>query len=336
MKIIWVLILLLFLFFGCGIQDEKEYIDNDEKKIVIDPTEYNGDNESEDLAEEGSREENADYSEQNIKNKENETAVEETEKSEPEELEILNFVDVFGEEYQVPVDPGVLKHEYSDQCFIHDGYKLSYSDDAFSSRLGVDVSHHQGYIDWEKVKNDGYDFCFLRIGFRGYGKEGAVKADREFERNAANARKAGLDVGVYFFSQAVNEEEAEEEADFVIGLLNDRELQLPVVYDPESILDDEARTDDVTEEQFTENAVVFCSRIKEAGYDPAIYSNMLWEAYELDLKKLEGIPIWYADYEKYPQTPYNFRYWQYYNEAKVDGINGVCDTDIELIPWATE
>lgn len=139
-------------------------------------------------------------------------------------------------------------------------------------------------------------------------------------------------MGVYFFAQAINEEEAKEEAEFVLEHIAGYELQLPVVYDPESILDDEARTDDVSGEQFTKNTEVFCSMIEEAGYQPMIYSNMLWEAYELNLEYLEGYPIWYADYEPLPQTPYHFDFWQYTNEGSVDGIEGRTDLNIQLIP----
>lgn len=139
-----------------------------------------------------------------------------------------------------------------------------------------------------------------------------------------------MDVGVYFFSQAVNEKEASQEAEFVLENLQGYELQLPVVYDPESILDDEARTDDVTGAQFTKNTIVFCEKIKEAGYQPMIYSNMLWEAFQFDLEQLAAYPIWYADYEPLPQTPYAFDIWQYSNEGIVDGIDSAVDLDIQL------
>ena len=108
-------------------------------------------------------------------------------------------------------------------------------------------------------------------------------------------------------------------------------LQLPVVFDPESILDDDARTDHVSGEQFTKNTEAFCSAIEAAGYDAMIYSNMLWEAYELDLEKLSAYPVWYADYELKPQTPYHFEVWQYTNQGSVDGINGRTDINIQLI-----
>lgn len=268
-----------------------------------------------------------------------ETEVEEAE-AEPVETEVreaetepqmIHFVDVYGEEYEVEQNPLVAEHEYDLTAFVHDGDKLTYESELFDSRLGVDVSHHNGVIDWERVKEQGIEFAIIRLGYRGYGAEGRIRLDRQFENNIVNAQKAGLEVGVYFFAQAVSEEEAEEEADFVLEHLSDYEIQLPIVYDPESILDAQARTDDVTGEQFTLNAEIFCKRMKEAGYQPMIYCNMLWEAYELDLAQLSEYPIWYADYELLPQTPYYFEYWQYTNQGNVDGIQGNVDLDIQFI-----
>lgn len=245
--------------------------------------------------------------------------------------EILHFVDVFGEEYEVEIDPDVPKHPYDLSSFSHEGQKLTYEDDKWTSRMGIDVSHHQGDIDWKAVADQGFDFAILRIGYRGYGKEGKVCPDTRYQEYIKGAKEAGLDVGVYFFAQAVNEDEAIEEAEFVLKILDGTKLDLPVVYDPESILDDEARTDDVSGEQFTRNTVAFLKTISDAGYEPMVYSNMLWEAYELDLKELPDIPVWYADYEPLPQTPYDFIMWQYSNEGDVKGILGVCDLDIQLI-----
>ena len=244
---------------------------------------------------------------------------------------MLKFVDVFGQEYEVEINPNVEKHPYELNQFVREGEKLSYQDGRFTSRLGVDVSHHQGKVDWQKVKAAGYDFVILRLGYRGYGASGTIALDREFEKNVESAKNAGLEVGVYFFAQAINETEAIEEADFVLDHLSGHAITLPVVYDPESILDDEARTDHVTGEQFTKNTAAFCKRIEEAGYQPMIYSNMLWEAYHLNLEELADYPIWYADYEALPQTPYQFDYWQYTNEGRVDGISGNVDLNIQLI-----
>ena len=211
--------------------------------------------------------------------------------------QLLSFVDIHKKEYQAEMNVNVEKHPYIIEGFQLNGEKMTYVGDAnYSYRLGVDVSHYQGSIDWNKVK------------------------------------AAGLDVGVYFFAQAINEEEALEEAQFVIANLAGETLQLPIVYDPETIEDAQARTDNVSGEQFTKNTITFCNAVKAAGYEPMVYSNMLWEAFVLDLEQLAEYPIWYADYEPLPQTPYRFTFWQYTNKGRVDGIPGNVDLNIQLIP----
>lgn len=250
----------------------------------------------------------------------------------------ITFVDAFGEAYEAPYHPNWPRQDYDKNAFAHDGEQLFYQgDDAYTSRLGIDVSYHQRAIDFQQVKEAGYEFVILRLGYRGYGSAGNICEDERFAEYVRGAQAAGLDIGVYFFSQAINEAEAVEEAEFCLQQLNrvgltPDALTMPVVYDPESILDDEARTDHVTGEQFTANSVAFCERIQEAGYEPMIYANMKWEAFLLDLSELEAYPFWYADYEPIPQTPYAFTMWQYSNTASVPGVNGACDVDIQLIP----
>ncbi len=245
--------------------------------------------------------------------------------------EILQFVDAYGESYETEILSDIEKHTYDWEFLQGEGVFLSYEDDQYESRLGIDVSYHQGDINWERVKAAGAEFVFIRIGYRGYGSAGNVCQDAKFYEYLKGAQDAGLDVGVYFFSQAINEEEAREEADFVIDGLSGITLQLPVVYDPERIRDDIARTDDVSGEQFTKNTIVFCDALREAGYEPMIYSNMLWEAFEYDLEQLSDLPIWYADYEQHPQTPYYFSFWQYAEDGSIDGVNGKVDLNIQFI-----
>ncbi len=249
-----------------------------------------------------------------------------------EDKRMLVFLDAYKETYQAEIDPLVREHDYDLSCFVNDGCFTRYvGDDRYSYRLGVDVSHHDGEIDWKAVKDAGIEFAILRIGYRGYGSEGTLNEDKMFRTYIEGAHEAGLDVGCYIFSQAINTDEAREEAQLCLDILKDYELELPVVYDPESILNANARTDYVSGEQFTENTIVFCEMIKDAGYQPMIYSNMLWEAFQFDLKKLSDYPIWYADYEPLPQTPYNFEYWQYSNTGNVPGISEMVDLDIQLI-----
>lgn len=211
-----------------------------------------------------------------------------------------------------------------------DGHKISYEDGTYKSRMGIDVSYHQGNIDWSKVKASGVEFVYIRCGYRGYASSGPIKEDVKFEEYYRGAKKAGLDVGVYFFSQAVNEAEAREEAKFVLNLLKGKKLELPVVFDPENVGGVGARTDNVSGEQFTENTLAFADVISNGGFTPAIYANMIWQANKLDMEKLRNLEMWYADYEPLPQTPYDFTTWQYSATGRVDGINGDVDLDLEI------
>ncbi len=245
------------------------------------------------------------------------------------EKEILKFVDAWGEWHEMEINPKIEKHTYNWEYLKQENDTVSYEGDSrYTLKRGIDVSYHQGDIDCQKVKNAGYDFAFVRMVYRGYGSAGSLNLDKCYEKNIKNAQAAGLSVGVYVFSQAVNEEEALEEAQMVIDNLQGFQLQLPVVFDPELIRDDTARTDDVTGEQFTKNTIAFCEKIKEAGYEPMIYSNMVWEASLFDLEQLSDYPIWYADYEPVPQTPYKFTFWQYSESGQVDGIEGPVDLNV--------
>ena len=260
--------------------------------------------------------------------------------AEPELPDTITFVDVYQESYTVDFQKDWALHPYDNSCFVREGDTMYYKgDERFTSRYGIDVSHHQkGSIDWKKVADSGVEFVIVRVGYRGYGiNSGWIKEDEYAASNIKKAQAAGLDTGAYFFSQAITEEEALEEAQFVIDFfkrnnITPEDMKLPIVFDPESIRKDEARTDGISGEQFTKNTRVFCDAIREAGFQPMVYSNMLWEAYMLDLKELSDIPVWYADYEAVPQTPYDFVMWQYSEKIHVPGIPGNMDGNILLVP----
>ena len=279
-----------------------------------------------------SPEQDTDAAETQAESAGNDAGAAERAEAEAAEPEMLTFIDAWDEWHTVTIDPEAEKHTYDWDCLQNDGTSISYTgDDRYTLRRGVDVSEHQGAIDWAQVRAEGYEFALIRIAYRGYGEEGVLVPDDMFRTNIEQAQAAGLDVGVYLFSQAVNEEEAEEEAAMVVSLLEGYDLQLPVVFDPEHIRDDAARTDDVTGEQFTKNALVFCEAVETAGYQPMIYANMIWESMVFDLKQLQQYPVWYADYEPAPQTPYAFSFWQYSEKGSVSGIAGVVDLDVQFI-----
>lgn len=245
---------------------------------------------------------------------------------------MFSFKDVYGVTYQVSFNGLADVHDYDMSCLTTDGQFKAYEAPGYTSRVGVDVSKFQGDIDWQAVKEQGISYAFIRVGNRGYGKEGSLNTDGKYLQNIEGAKAAGIDVGVYFYSQAINEEEALEEAEYVLKLLEGIELEYPVVYDAEYVIEDEARTDGVSAEQFTNNTIVFCERIEEAGYKPVIYATMKWEAYALELHRVNAYEKWYADYEEFPQTPYDFTYWQYTNEGTLEGIDGPVDLNLEIIP----
>lgn len=243
----------------------------------------------------------------------------------------LTYIDAWGEWHTNPIDTTCKMHDYKWDGLVNDGQNISYDNAEYTIRKGIDISYHQGTIDFNKVKADGYEFVIVRVAYRGYGTTGSLNEDKMFREYIEKAQAAGLDTGVYIFSQAINETEAMEEAELVLKLIEGYDLQLPVVYDPEFIRDADARTDHISGEQFTANTITFCERIKEAGYEPMIYSNMIWEGEVFLMSQLQDYRFWYADYEQIPQTPYAFDFWQYSGSGSVDGISGETDLDVQFI-----
>ena len=157
---------------------------------------------------------------------------------------------------------------------------IGYFDENYESLQGIDVSDHQGEIDWQAVADAGYEFVFVRVGCRGYGAEGALNEDSMAIEYMQGAEAAGLEVGAYFFSQAVNEEEAAEEALFAADVIQRSgvRMTLPLVYDPESIEGAQGRADNLSREQISANAQAFKKAAESAmKCKTALYTNHDWE-----------------------------------------------------------
>ena len=194
--------------------------------------------------------------------------------------------------------------------------------------FGVDVSSYQGDIDWARVKADGVDFAILRVGGRGY-TEGGLYADTKFEQNLQGALDAGLEVGVYFFSQAITVEEAEEEARFVLDKIRGYALTGPVVFDWEALGKSEARTYGLDTDTLCRCALAFCELVEEAGYTPMIYLTSYAGYVKYDLSRVMDYPFWFAEYDKAaPTFYYHFQMWQYTSKGSVDGIQGNVDMNL--------
>lgn len=229
--------------------------------------------------------------------------------------------------------PGVAVNRYDPDGFYTDEKgRVQYTSKGASARAGIDVSYSQGDIDWAAVAADGVDFAIIRLGYRGY-TQGALNTDTCYEANFQGARDAGLDVGVYFFSQALTPEEAQEEAQFVLDTLNGSPLEYPVVFDWEFIThDSEARTHGMDGETLTQCAAAFCQVIEEGGYTPAVYFNRDMGYLYYDLSQLDQYPFWLADYDSVPDFYYRFQLWQYTHTGTVAGIEGNVDLNLDFGP----
>ena len=206
------------------------------------------------------------------------------------------------------------------------GY-MSYEDDRYKSRLIIDVSSHNGEIDWNKVKESGVDGAMIRLGYRGYG-DATIVEDECFQKNIAGAKNAGLKVGVYFFSQATTPEEAIEEAEYVTEKIWGRGVSLPVAFDMEPFMGNERFLNHDIKSK-TEMADAFLKVISKFGYEPILYGNPTWLTNDVDISKLTEYPIWLAHYTYSTEWPYMFRMWQFTSQGRVNGISG--DVDLNII-----
>ena len=195
---------------------------------------------------------------------------------------------------------------------------------------GVDVSAYQGSIDWAKAKADGVDFAIIRIGYRGYGAAGNMAEDGWFVRNIEAAKAAGVSVGVYFFSQALNTLEARAEAKYTLKLLGDYDLDLPIFMDYEFSPVSSGRFTSGTISKITATANVraFCEYIEENGYEAGLYANLNFLNKTVDGKSLgEDYPIWVAQYYSTCNYKNNYTYWQYSSSGSVSGISTRADVN---------
>lgn len=199
------------------------------------------------------------------------------------------------------------------------------------SHKGIDVSKFQGDIDWQQVAEDGVEFAFIRVGLRGYGS-GKLVEDEYFEQNIKGALSAGIKVGVYFYTQAINEEELMEEANFVLERIAPYKVELPVVFDVEKVSGDNGRMNALSLEERTNLTLLFCQTIENAGYKPMIYHNMEMSTLMLDLETLENYDKWFAYYNADFYYPYEYSIWQYSDTGRVNGIKGDVDLNISFGP----
>lgn len=189
--------------------------------------------------------------------------------------------------------------------------------------VGIDVSSHQGEIDWKQVKEAGVEFVIIRLGYRGYGEEGRLVKDPMAQEYYEGAKEQGLLVGGYVFSQALTEQEAVEEAEMALEVTADWQLDLPVAFDWE-FLHFEARTQDMVPRLITNCAKAFCRTLEEGGVQPMLYTGLYVKT--LKLEEVKQYPMWLALYSENMSYDYWMNFWQYSCTGKVPGI----ETDVDL------
>ncbi len=239
-----------------------------------------------------------------------------------------------GQYHFIPIDETRKMHSLQEENLkILDNGLVEYVENGqVVSHKGIDVSKHQGEIDWAKVAEDGVEFAFIRVGNRGYGT-GAIVEDPQFDANVVGAITNGIDVGVYFFSQAVTVEEAIEEAQFVLNKIAPYNLSCPIVLDVEKVSDSEARMNKISVEERTANTLAFLQTIEAAGYETMLYHNMEMGTLMLDMTQFEDYEKWFAYYNKEIYYPYEFTVWQYSDKGRVQGIKGDVDVNISFRMW---
>lgn len=269
-----------------------------------------------------------------------EASTEETQEASTEELDESKdglhtlVVNEDGSEEWVELNPFLKENEYDYTGLVYQFPIMKYFEDGTKvSYMGVDVSKYNEFIDYNKLRKAGVEFVMIRLGTRGYGS-GQLSVDEHFFDNIKGASDAGLKVGVYFYSQAITEAEAIEEAETVISNLEDYEITYPVAFHMELVSGDLARVEALTREEKTNVAKTFLETVKEAGYKPMLYGTKEWLINKLDLTKLTEYDTWLAQEKDVPDYPYRFGMWQYTKQGKIDGISGKANLNISFIDYS--
>lgn len=241
-----------------------------------------------------------------------------------------------GSEEWVLISPYLTKNNYDFTNLVSQSNIMKYYENGKKiSFVGADISKYQENVDFETLKNEGVDYVMIRVGARGYST-GQITLDDNFDDNMVRAKEAGLDVGVYFYSQAISEAEAVEEANFVLEHIAGYEIDYPVAFFMEKISNDKARIDGLSKNDKTMAARAFLNTVKDAGYMPMVYGTKEWLIKEVDLSKLTEYDIWLSQNEDIPDYPYRFTMWQYTSTGEIGGIEGYANLSVNFIDYSAK
>ena len=234
----------------------------------------------------------------------------------------------------VEINDKLAVNSYDTAKFVYQNPQMKYYvNGKQASWFGVDISSKQGIVDFEKLKKAGVDFVMIKVGGRGYSS-GNIVLDSSYKDYMNGAKNAGLGIGVYFYSQAVDKDEVCEEAETLLELIKDYPVKYPVVFDMESVEGDVARTDALDVSTRTELARIFLKTIKAEGYTPMLYGDKEWLVTKLDLEKLQDYDVWLSQETDTPDYPYEYTMWQYNKSGTVSGISRTAGLNISLVNYS--
>lgn len=237
--------------------------------------------------------------------------------------------DGFGMVWMTPYKNVEVNPFFPEDFTVIDG-KISYTGSDYTVLRGIDVSEWQHQIDWT-LAAQGIDFAYIRLGFRG-NTQGGIFEDSYFRYNIENAAAQGLQLGVYFYSQAITPEEAVEEAQYVLDVIKDYNITLPVVFDWEKVDDTAVRTFGLDRNILDSCAAAFCDTIRAGGYEPCVYFNRYMGYYYYDISKLTDYKFWISVPGSHPDFYYAGSIWQYSFTETVPGIDVETDMNLMFIP----
>ncbi len=234
----------------------------------------------------------------------------------------------------VDISPDIPQNDYNYANLKYQKPAMNYyGEGKIVSKCGVDISANQGEVDFAKLKKAGCDFVMIKIGARGYSS-GNIVFDEKYKDNLKAAKKAGLDIGVYFCSQAVDKSEAREEADELLAAIADYDIKYPVAFVMETVDNDMARIESLDVEDRTSIAKAFLDRVYDEGYTAMLYGDKEWLLTMVDMERLSDYDVWYAQDSKEPDYPYEFGMWQYDSDASINGASGKVAMSMSFTDYA--
>lgn len=277
------------------------------------------------------------YTEKAEKEKEEERQKEEEERNDPAtDGKHTLITNRNGEDEWVLISPYLTKNTY-DFTNIEDkaGLKRYMENGRRISYVGVDISKHTGKIYFPSLKAAGVDYVMIRLGSRGYST-GQIALDENFKENIEGAIEAQLDVGIYFYSQAITQDEAVQEANFVIQNLEPyrASVKYPIAFNMGFVSNDKSRIEGLSREDKTTVTTSFLEGVKAAGYVPMVYGDKEWLLKEVDLTKLQDYDVWLSQEADIPDYPYLYAMWQYDTDGVLNGIDGGADLNICFIGYS--